>query len=659
MKTAIATWTQKFIHAEIVTLAFLLPLFFLPITTEFFEFNKLMLLSVAVLLGALAWGLKAALTGKWGVRQSPFDLPILAILGATLVATILSDNRLISIIGQYARWQPSLFSVMIFTGFYFLVSWHATKEVLRKALWALLASAAVAALAFWPQYFGANWLGQEWSKNVTFTPLGSPTTLAMFLGAVSGLAIKMFFDTRERVVKILLVVDFVLLVSTLALLNNIAGWVGLAASVLTAVLTSPIEGFAQNKRYLIVGLAIPLIFAAVVLVPPLFGKQTFLNRAFPTEVVLDFRTSWSVAATSFRQKPIWGSGPSTFITDFTRYKPLRFNQNRYWTVRFDKPWNEYLLAFAEQGLFGILTWIILITIFVRRLLGNRGWKLAPLGAAILAGYFVTTATIIPTFLLLLALATSRSEEESNIPEAIEEGAKKDWKPRIPLVLVLVFGALTAAWMYRAYASEVLQRKSRTIDNLAQVYNLQVRSAASFHWQANHRLTLAQTSFLVARELAKAENPSAEDEERVKSLIAQAISEARMATDLNPLSAGNWESLAQIYRSLIGLAKDAEQWATNSYQEAVALDIFNPLTRISLGGLYYQLGMFEPAAEQFRAAINLKPDYANAHYNLGIAYKELGKTNLAIQELETALNLSDPQVEGYKEAQQILNELKAE
>src|SRR3989304_9002673 len=113
MREKIAVWAEKFINWEIVGMAFLLPLFFLPITVEFYEFNKLILLAVLVTLGALAWALKVVLTGKWGIRRSPFDLPVLVFWLVTLVSTIFSDSPIVSLFGPSARRHPSLFLVSI------------------------------------------------------------------------------------------------------------------------------------------------------------------------------------------------------------------------------------------------------------------------------------------------------------------------------------------------------------------------------------------------------------------------------------------------------------------------------------------------------------------------------------------------------------------
>jgi len=656
MREKVAEIAEKFIHLEIIGLAFLLPLFFLPITVEFYEFNKLVLLSILVILGTLAWSLKAVLTGNFGVRRSPFDLPVVIFFFVALISAIFSDSRLVSLIGQYARWHPSLFSVSIFTLLFFLVTWNSNERTLQNSVRALLASAGVAAGLFWPQYFGANLFGQDWSNRITFTPLGSPTVLALFLGAVAGLALQEMVAAEKRWQKILFLITFLLFALTLTLLNSPIGWVALGTSAILALLTSSVPALTKNKIYLLTALVIPAVFAAAVLIPTLFNKKTFLNRDFPKEVTLDLRTSWSVAATSFRQKPLWGSGLATFSEDFTRYKPLRFNQTELWTIRFDKPLNEYLLAFAEAGLLGIISWIILITIVVRSALRGGDWKLLPAGAAVLAGWLLTNATIATTFILVLALASVSATSSGAVPQPSRR--KRAWETTV-LVIALVLGGLVFNLVYRSYTAEVLQRKARRAEDILQAYDYQRQSVIKFPWQATNRLALAQTSFLLASELASKENPSQSEQDSIKTLVAQAISEAREATNLHPLNAGNWEGLAQIYRSLSGLTKDAETWAADSYQKAVALDLFNPLTRIGFGGFYYQMGDFAKAAEQFRAAVNLKPDYANAHYNLGRAYKELGEKDLAIQELETALRLSNPEVSGYEEAKQVLDELKSQ
>ena len=43
-----------------------------------------------------------------------------------------------------------------------------------------------------------------------------------------------------------------------------------------------------------------------------------------------------------------------------------------------------------------------------------------------------------------------------------------------------------------------------------------------------------------------------------------------------------------------------------------------------GGLYYKLDQLDKAVDAYKKAISLKPDYANAHRNLGYALLNEGK-----------------------------------
>ena len=50
--------------------------------------------------------------------------------------------------------------------------------------------------------------------------------------------------------------------------------------------------------------------------------------------------------------------------------------------------------------------------------------------------------------------------------------------------------------------------------------------------------------------------------------------------------------------------------------------------ITLGATLQELGRLEEAEISFTEALNLKPDYTLAHYNLGNILKELGRLNEA-------------------------------
>ena len=656
-KEEVAKIAQKFINLEVIALAFLLPLFFLPVTTEFFEFNKLILLAVGVVLGVLAWGIKAVTSGNLGIRRSPFDVPIATLWLVTLISAVLSEHLMTSLAGNYLRWHPSLATVTIFTVFYFLLTTNLERWALKYIGYALLASSAVAGLLFIPQYFGANLFGQEWSSGRTFTLLGSPNTLALFLGVIAPLALREILIREKLWIKLVGFVLTLLLLFTLTLLNSAVGWIALAVSFIVSLSGLDFVEIKKSLPYLLVASASLIIFIVLILVPPVRNHTPFKNGP-PQEIGLDLRTSWSVSATSFRQRPLWGSGPGTFLFDFTRYKPLSYNYTPLWSIRFDKPISEYLLAFAEMGLLGVLAYLFLIVTFISAVLKAANKRFLPIAGGIFAAFFLSFSTAVGSFLLLLALASAVQFAEQPSEQEVKPG-KQGY---LALGLAVLFALFLSLGVYRIFAAEFSHRQAITAfqkQDLQRSYNLELRALSHLSWQDQYHTSLAQISFTWANQLASKQDLTDEERSNIQYLVSQAIAEAKRATDLSPLDVGNWEVLAQTYRNLIGFAQGAEDWAANAYLQAINLDLFNPVLRVNFGGLFYQQQDFERAIEQFRAAVNLKNNFANAHYNLGRAYTETGKTDLAITEIETALRLTPEDTPGYEEAKAILEQLKSQ
>ena len=58
------------------------------------------------------------------------------------------------------------------------------------------------------------------------------------------------------------------------------------------------------------------------------------------------------------------------------------------------------------------------------------------------------------------------------------------------------------------------------------------------------------------------------------------------------------------------------------------------------------GKLDEAVAEYRAAIRLKPDYAEAHYNLGIALTDQGKLDEAVAEYRAAIRLQPDYAEAH-------------
>ena len=77
-----------------------------------------------------------------------------------------------------------------------------------------------------------------------------------------------------------------------------------------------------------------------------------------------------------------------------------------------------------------------------------------------------------------------------------------------------------------------------------------------------------------------------------------------------------------------------------------LSINDPDSYINLGNTYKELGNLKGAEKNYRVAIDLKPDYAQAFSNLGNILYDLGKFEQALINFEKALELNPYFVQAY-------------
>ena len=114
---------QKLIKFSVYSLVFLMPLFWLPFSSEAFEFNKSYLLFVLVSIGILGWLGKMIFQDKKVIfRRTPLDFFVLGFLVVAIVSYWFSKDRISSLLGFYGRFWPSLMGILNLGGFYFLLT---------------------------------------------------------------------------------------------------------------------------------------------------------------------------------------------------------------------------------------------------------------------------------------------------------------------------------------------------------------------------------------------------------------------------------------------------------------------------------------------------------------------------------------------------------
>lgn len=602
----IFNWTIAF-------LVFALPLFFLPLTFEFYFFNKIVLLYFVVAFLFFLMIIRIVKEKQIKLTFSTFDLPIFLVLISYIFSIIFaSPNKIEALLGKGGL-------IISLTILYFIITNNLYP--LSSILYSLITSASILSLIAVYQYIGvgsALLTLPEWMQSKIWTPAGSSLALVTFLLPTFILSLISAIKNKDSLIKTLLFLA--------------------AALQVTAII-----------------LTVSLILPALPAGGP--GQEFALT-------LLPYRAGWHIAILSFSDSPLFGVGPENFLSAFTRFRPINLNNLQSWSIRFLSSSNEYFHLLTTVGILGLLAFLLLIIRFLKT---TKPYTLYPIPYALYTIFLLQLflpANLLLLFLeyLLLSLfvlelknAGDKGVSETQIRLAFLK--KSFWFILIPVFILVssVYYLILRVWLADYYFRQSLL--SAAENRGKDTYDLQIKAIQFNSYNEGYRTVYSQTNLALANSIASKPDISDQDRQNISQLIQQAIQEAKTATALNKNKVTNWENLANLYRNLINFAQGADQWTIACYVNAIRLDPINPLLRLDLGGLYYSLGNYDDAIKHFQIATELKPDYPNSYYNLAAAYREKGEIKKAVDNMEIVLNLIEVDSGDYQKAESELEELK--
>lgn len=623
---------QKAGFFTVLAAIFLLPLFFLPITSEFYEFNKQALLATVALTSLTLWSISLVADKQVRITRSPFGLPFLTLAAAWLLSTFLkTPNRVDAFLDPGSTTTILSLVILFFTS----INLIRTRKELDSVTMALISSVTLLAVIsiIWGVGIGEKIAPFPFLKTPLWTPTGNPiSTLSLLLGLVPFLVISIV-KSKESSPRTLL----------------------LAVSLFLCVISSAIISYRMFRP----------------------------NPNSPISAIfLPQRFSWAVALESLKISPLLGTGPSTYLADFTRFRPVTYNLTPIWNIRFAAASNYYLHLLTTVGLIGLLAYLFLALRSTSLLLKTFSSSAeTPLHSACLGALtsvvllfisqvFLPGTITILTFVVILMIIASVSlklagsslvhEATIDIVAATDSGTRSPLLPYITLVLALSLAIPSFYLGGRAYYAETLFQQAvvaAAANDGKKTYDTLIATIAANPFRDTYRLAYAQTNLLLAGVLSTKKDITDSDRQVITQLIQQAIREAKNAVALNPAKVANVENLATTYRNLINLAQGSDAWTVASYQQAIALDPTNPNLRIALGGTLYALKNYSEAARFFQSAVDLKPNLPNAYYNLGATYREQGDYPKALAALQNVSNLVDRGSADYTKVQTELDDLR--
>ena len=569
------------------------------------------------------------------LTRSPLDLPIILFLSTQLVTTILSTDprRSLSYLGLMAIYTLSfyLLSDLLVNG------WPA--ELLVKCL--LITGAIVIG-------FGladiVGWYASWWVLGGTAHPLpptqlriysilGDANMMASFLNLLIPLALVRMGSTKARFSRLLLALWLLGALIVQFFTSSRGGWLGIATAVAASVglLIIASEGQDKIKTWWRILKTRPwLLLLARLGIAVLVAGGTWLGfrqLQHPSHgpILIARRDFWLSAWHAFLSSPLWGTGPFTYGTQFTKYMPT--------PPRRPYPHaHSYLVtAAAETGLIGLAAsgWMALaIVVAFKRAWQSAGREHRLLMAgcsASLLGFSVHSLVDnhvgVPAIALALIATLALALNDQQIPFLCHAEPFDYTQDKLREAS-------------RLPKNETLRFAQG--DKREQVAGMRVRMllvpglllAVGLLWS-----DLAYWPFIQGVQLANQEQ------------WAQAAPLIDKAARLDPYLAFYQLQSGYVHGRLAAEDRTHLEQAIEQYERGIALEPDYSLNHANLASLYWQAGREEEALQQMQAAIHLAPGESLYHLNLGYYYEQLGSDEDATREYQLFLSKKPSLAEG--------------
>jgi tetratricopeptide (TPR) repeat protein len=668
------------IGATIFLIFFLCPLFFTGLVAQNLGFEKIILFYFLVLLAAVCWVTKAVIIGELNIKRTPLDWPIIGLLAVFAVSTIFSISQKDSLLGVYGNPVKSLAAIVVFAIFYYLVINNINQKRIKLLFWSSIGSASAVVIFSLLQLFGKFILPLDFTRANSFNPLGSLSALTMYLVIILPLIIvglaqlnEIHPNFRSRaaaiIIRIFLTAIVLLLLFILTLLNGFTFWPAAVVGIVIVLMFLLSKIIKISSSNLVIPIATFLLLITLLVI----GNFNIVTLNLPTEVSLSRRASWDIAKASLRHDPLLGSGPSTFIYNFAKYKGADFNVSPLWNVRFDNPSGFLFELAATVGGLGVLAaLIILLTAlsicFLSLIKAPRNES-----QSILLALFSSLITVIIFALLfapnssvalisvLLSILTM-AVAIINYPERFKDlNLSFRASPKYALALAAIFLSLSAAVVIlftlgiKMYMADIYMMQSLKTADINQKIAKINKAIILAPYQDVYYINLANNYMALANQ----EVQGGRNQAVIENSLSLAIEKGKKALEIAPNNVANSEAMALIYENASFYVRGALEWAENLYNKDIALEPDNPATFIRLALINMARANVETAKserehyvneaiKQYDLAIEKKTDFGAAYYGKAIAYEKLNKLDDAIDQLKKAVLVARDNVDYHFE-----------
>lgn len=671
---------------------FLFPFFFLPFTLDVLEVNKQSLFFFAASLSVLLWVISRLLERAFVFTMHKSYAICAMVFVAFGVSAWFSRAPFLSWVGYMNQEYTSVLTM--FCGFmlFLFVSMVARGEAHTKSFlnW-LVPGALVSGLIGMVSIFAKNLIPFFPSTDIPFNPIGSINTSTSFLVLVSFWSLARYVSAAQEYAswkgKLAQIPHILLYLTTLFYLLY-ADYRFLWLLVMSGCVLLCTFAIYQSKRFekfyrvtsLFVLFLVSLFF--LWLLPNPWPVKP------PLEVGINFTSSFNITKQSVQHGfALFGTGPGTFVMNYDAYRSAGLNITDFWNTHFDRANSFFMTLPSTIGYVGTALYFLFIfslgfsaIVYLLKEKNEQTWKhilvvFTPWTLSVVAIFLFPSnmSHTILFFLLSGALVSVFPLKLYTMPLKESKGTTLALGfAFLSFILILFIGIFLSAGRYLADVSFAKAiRADRTKADIQTIVRSLDRAATLNRFRDDYYRNLSQALLFRVQDETKnvdaKQNLTESSRLYIQSLVAASVNSAVQATRLSPNNVTNWMNRGSIYEELVQAVPNASRFAREAYEQATKLDPQNPSVWTKLGKI--DLVMAEEqrsltlakdqslsktakidladalnrAQASFEKAIELKANYAPAHYQLAITFDRQGKLGQAIQKMEAVFQYNPDDV----------------
>ena len=311
---------QKTAKLSLYMLVFLIPLWFLPITQDYLNFQKQSLVIFLSLVSLVTWLLYKS-KEEMKLRKNILNFFVVALISATLLSTIFSLWPYASFWGLPLNVSSSFLTVLFLAVFFFLIS--NVLENQKEFSWLaflFLTAVALEGIFVILQLYRIFILPASFSKIATFNTIGSVNSVAMLCSILLPLALLAAFSQKKMHRWLLLAYSAVFFI-VIALVNFLFAWLALAIAF-AVVAFFGVREMAKRQTASWIYVPIALLVISAFFLFTRFSLPGVPN--LPIETYPNSQAEYRVMSNALKYNALLGTGPGTFTLNYAKYHTLSF-----------------------------------------------------------------------------------------------------------------------------------------------------------------------------------------------------------------------------------------------------------------------------------------------------------------------------------------------